>query len=80
LGKVIKPLRKTKPVVIPNELKVAFISNTALKNAFKSLSPYCQREYCEYITGAKREDTKQRRLDKITPMVINRVGLNDKYK
>ncbi|WP_400080306.1 YdeI family protein [Winogradskyella sp. R77965] len=80
LGKEIKPTRKTKPVIIPDELKAALNSNTELKSAFKILTPSCQREYCEYITEAKREDTKQRRLDKITPMILKGSGLNDKYK
>ena len=83
LGKEIKPVRHTnskKSVVIPNELKGALNSNVKLKSAFKALTPSCQREYCEYIAEAKREDTKQRRLAKITPMILARSGLNDKYK
>ena len=80
LGKEVKPTRKTKPVVIPDELKEALNSNADLKSTFNSLSLSCQREYCDYIAEAKREDTKQRRLDKITPMILRNIGLNDKYK
>lgn len=80
LGKEIKPLRKSKPVVIPSELKEKLSSNAELNTSFKTLTPGKQREYCDYISEAKREATKQSRLEKITPMIIQGVGLNDKYK
>ena len=80
LGRELKPQRKTKPVTIPKELKIALSTNSELKKTFKQLSPSHQREYCDYITEAKRDDTKQRRLEKIIPMIINGKGLNDKYK
>ena len=34
----------------------------------------------QYITEAKRPETKQARLEKIIPMMMDRKGLNDKYK
>ena len=80
LGKEIKPDRKKKETVIPVELKSVLDTNTELKLAFENLSPYKQREYCEYIQTAKREATKQTRLEKITPMILQGVGLHDKYK
>ena len=80
LGRELKPQRKTKPVTIPKELKITLSTNSELKKTFKQLSPSHQREYCDYITEAKRDDTKQRRLEKIIPMIINGKGLNDKYK
>jgi len=78
-GKELKPARK-KPVVIPPELENALNQNEALKLQFNDLSPSCKREYAEYITEAKREDTKLRRIDKIIPMIMEKAGLNDKYK
>ncbi|WP_299333996.1 YdeI family protein [uncultured Psychroserpens sp.] len=80
LGREIKPSRKAKEVVVPDELKTAFKSNTELNTGFKALTPGKQREYCDYISEAKREATKQSRLAKITPMIIQGIGLNDKYK
>lgn len=80
LGRILKPQRKSEPIVIPDELKAAFKTNTLLKNNFKWLSPSHQREYCAYISEAKRDSTKQIRLDKIIPMIISKKGLNDKYK
>ncbi|MCK8481641.1 YdeI/OmpD-associated family protein [Psychroserpens algicola] len=80
LGKEIKPTRKVKDVVIPEELKTALQSNTTLDTSFNALTPGKQREYCEYISEAKREATKISRLEKITPMIIQGIGLHDKYK
>lgn len=79
-GKEIKPNRKGETVNVPSELQFILSSNDTLNNSFKSLSPGKQREYCDYIESAKRDATKQTRLKKITPMILNGVGLNDKYK
>jgi len=80
LGKEIKPDRTKKETVIPAELQSVLNSNTALNTAFQLLTPGKQREYCEYINSAKRETTKQTRLEKIKPMILQGVGLHDKYK
>ncbi len=80
LGKEIKPSRKTKPVNIPPELKAQLSSNAELSTSFNNLTPGKQREYCDYISEAKREATKLSRLEKIKPMIIQGVGLHDKYK
>ena len=78
-GKEIKPTR-TKKLSIPQELKAAFEQNQLLKERFTALSFSCKREYAEYIAEAKRAETKLRRIEKITPMILENVGLNDKYK
>ncbi|WP_298494674.1 DUF1801 domain-containing protein [uncultured Algibacter sp.] len=80
LGKEIKPDRKKKKTIIPDELETVLDSKNELKLAFNNLSPYKQREYCEYIGTAKRAATKQTRLEKITPMILKGMGLHDKYK
>ena len=77
-GKEIKPEKK--PLVIPTQLQGAFKSNPKLKEAFELFTLSCKREYAEYIAEAKRDDTKLRRLEKIKPMILEKVGLNDKYK
>ncbi len=78
-GKEIKPQRK-KGVTIPPFLKSAIDNNKTFKLAFEKLTPGKQREYAAYIGDAKREATKQSRLEKIVPMVLEGIGLNDKYK
>ncbi len=80
LGKEIKPQHTKKEILIPKELSELLSSNPSLKTSFNSITPYKQREYCDYISSAKREATKQTRLEKITPMILQGIGLNDKYK
>lgn len=78
-GKSWKP-EKSSVVVIPEILADAIEVDATLKSAFDSLTPYKQKEYIEYVDTAKREETKRSRLEKIKPMIIAGIGLNDKYK
>ena len=80
IGNEIKPERKTKKVIIPEMLANAFQSDESLKSKFKEFSPSKQREFTEYIQEAKREATKENRLQKILPMIKDGIGLNDKYR
>lgn len=79
-GKEIKPVRNNKAVTIPEELQQRFLNDSALQAAFATLTPGKQREYVNHITEAKRAATKEKRLDKIIPMILAGVGLYDKYK
>ncbi|MCM4157674.1 YdeI/OmpD-associated family protein [Gramella sp. AN32] len=76
-GKVIKSTIK---VIIPKELNSELKKDTDLQKSFEGLSPGKQRDYADYISHAKREETKQKRLEKILPMIRAGMGLNDKYK
>lgn len=78
-GKEIKPAKK-KPLVVPDELKAAFKANEQLNAAFTELSLTKQREYADYISSAKRQETKESRLDKIRLMILDGIGLHDKYR
>ncbi|AXT20632.1 hypothetical protein D7030_00450 [Flavobacteriaceae bacterium AU392] len=80
LGKEIKVDRSKKEVIIPIELQRELKTDSKLNTAFATLTPYKQREYCEYIDTAKQEKTKLNRIEKMKPMIINGIGLNDKYK
>jgi uncharacterized protein YdeI (YjbR/CyaY-like superfamily) len=61
-------------------LETVFKTNFDLKKAFNLFSPYKQREFMEYINEAKQEKTKANRLEKIKPMILSNIGLNDKYR
>ena len=76
-GKAIKPERgKTKkPLIIPAELEIAFLEDEALKNSFNTLSLSHKRTFADYISEAKRNSTKERRLKKIIPMILEGRGL-----
>lgn len=79
-NRVIKPTRNTKPLVIPELLMNALKSNDELHQSFEAFSLSKKREYADYISEAKREATKVKRLEKITPMILQNIGLYDKYK
>ena len=75
------PVVKSKPkVILPALLKSELATDKNLDIAFNRLSNSKKREYGDYIANAKRDETKQKRLLKIVPMVMEGVGLNDRYK
>ncbi|MEL7496792.1 MAG: DUF1801 domain-containing protein [Planctomycetota bacterium] len=78
-GESIQPARN-QPIEIHPLLKSALANNAAAKKAFKAMRPGGQREYANYINEAKRDETKLRRIEKILPMIMDGVGLNDKYR
>lgn len=77
-GKIIKPSKK-EPIV-SELLQKEIAKNPALAEAFLKFSPYKQYEFLEYIETAKQEKTKLSRIEKVIPMILRNVGLNDKYR
>ncbi|MDQ6469121.1 YdeI/OmpD-associated family protein [Flavobacterium sp. LHD-80] len=77
-GKVIKPAKKE--AIVSELFEKEMIQNPALKEAFQKFSPYKQYEFLEYIETAKQEKTKLTRIEKVVPMILANVGLNDKYR
>jgi len=78
-GIVVKPAAK-KPLVIPEELQQALDNNAGLKTIFDQLKLTPKREFCNFISNAKRAQTRQSRIKKIIPMILDGVGLGDKYR
>ena len=63
----VKPLRVTKlmakgPPEVPEDLASALKRNRKALANFTAMSPSHQREYVEWLTGAKREETRSKRL------------------
>lgn len=77
-GLVVKPVKK--PLAIPTLLSTALAKDVQLKLAFEQFSPGKQREFADYIQEAKRDQTKQRRLEKIIPMILSGEAPGDKYR
>lgn len=77
-GKEIKPEKKA-PLAFPDVFAKAMKKDKALKAAFEKLTPGKQREYIEYITEAKQEETRMRRIEKSVPIILSGRGLNEKY-
>ncbi|MFV8369192.1 YdeI/OmpD-associated family protein [Flavobacterium sp. LB2R40] len=77
-GKNCKPEKKAQ--IFSELFQKELDLNPELATAFQKFSPYKQYEFLEYIETAKREATKHSRIDKIRPLIIQNVGLNDKYR
>ncbi|MGV3697407.1 YdeI/OmpD-associated family protein [Flavobacterium sp.] len=58
----------------------ALEKDKTLNAAFGKFTPGRQKEFWEFMATAKQEKTKVGRLDKIRPMIIDGIGLNDKYR
>lgn len=77
-GKIIKPSKKE--AIVSELLNEEMVKNPALAAAFEKFSPYKQYEFLEYIETAKQEKTKLSRIEKVIPMILGNIGLNDKYR
>lgn len=77
MGKEIKPEKRK--IEAPKELEDA-LKSAKLEDKFDRLTPGKKKEYYEYISSAKRAQTKESRLEKILPLIKAGKGLNDKYK
>jgi uncharacterized protein YdeI (YjbR/CyaY-like superfamily) len=65
---------------IPAELEKALAEDERLHEAFHTLSKYQQKEYAAHVQEGKQPETKQKRLEKIKPMIMQGIGLHDRYK
>ena len=54
--------KETKKLTVPNDLKSALQENAKARKTFASFSPSNKRDYIEWITEAKREETRKQRL------------------
>ena len=80
-GLKLKITKKPKEkIIIPNHLLSEFNKNKELKDVFYNLTYTQQKEYTEFIDTAKQEKTKQSRLNKIVPLILDGKGLNDLYR
>ena len=77
-GKSIKPEKRK--LVVPPLLATSLSKDKKLKTSFENLKPGLQREYADFISDAKREETQRKRMEKIRPMILEGIGLNDKYR
>lgn len=62
---------------ISEEFKKKLAKNATLKSAFNKLTPGRQRAYNLYFSAAKQSKTREARIEKCTPQILNGKGLND---
>ncbi len=71
------PLKKTAEFSMPQEFKNKLNKNAALKTAFYALTPGRQRGYLLHFSAPKQSKTRESRIEKCMPQILNGKGLND---
>ncbi|MBY0029310.1 YdeI/OmpD-associated family protein [Priestia aryabhattai] len=69
--------KKPEELIIPEELQHKFDEIPALKDAFATLTPGRQRAYILHFSAAKQSKTRESRVEKCIPNILNGKGLND---
>ncbi len=62
---------------LATELQERLADNDELAEAFNELTPGRQREYNLHISDAKQAATRNRRIDKVVPQILEGKGLRD---
>jgi uncharacterized protein YdeI (YjbR/CyaY-like superfamily) len=68
------------PVEPPAEFAAALKKNRAAGKVFAAFSPSCKREYAEWIAGAKRPETRERRIAQAMEWIVEGKQRNWKYQ
>jgi uncharacterized protein YdeI (YjbR/CyaY-like superfamily) len=74
-----KPRKKAK-LVVPTELTSALKKNKKAAAAFEGFPPSHQREYADWISEAKRDETRKRRVDAAVEWMAEGKSRNWKYE
>jgi uncharacterized protein YdeI (YjbR/CyaY-like superfamily) len=64
-------------IEIPEELQNKFAEIPELKTAFESLTPGRQRAYVLYFSQPKQSKTREARIEKYIPHILDGKGMND---
>jgi uncharacterized protein YdeI (YjbR/CyaY-like superfamily) len=70
-------LKRTTEYPIPEELQTKFAEMPSLKTAFEALTPGRQRAYLLHFSQPKQSKTRESRIEKYTPHILNGKGLKD---
>ncbi len=71
------PMKKTKEFEMPEEFRKALDEYPELQKAFKALTPGRQRGYLLHFSQAKQSATREARIEKNIPKILEGKGLND---
>lgn len=70
-------LKKTVEYKVPKEFQIVLDDMPELKTAFKALTPGRQRGYLLYFSAAKQAKTREARIEKYIPKILNGKGVED---
>lgn len=69
--------KTTKEFAVPDEFQVKLDTMPALKTAFEALTPGRQRGYLLHFSSAKQSKTREARIEKSMPKILEGKGLDD---
>lgn len=69
--------KATSEFTVPEEFRVRLAKIPALKKAFYALTPGRQRGYLFYFSQAKQSKTRESRIEKYLPQILEGRGLDD---
>lgn len=69
--------KKTNEFKMPEEFKAKLNKSAALKKAFEALTPGRQRGYLLHFSSAKQSKTREARVEKYIPQILDGKGLDD---
>ena len=70
-------LKKTSDLKVPEELQIMLDEFPDLKAAFEALTPGRQRAYIYHFSAPKQSKTRESRVRKFMPHILNGKGLLD---
>ena len=70
-------LKKVSEFPIAEEFQKKLVKNKALKTAFEALTPGRQRGYLLHFSAPKQSKTREARVEKSIPQILEGRGLND---
>jgi uncharacterized protein YdeI (YjbR/CyaY-like superfamily) len=74
---IVLPSTESPMGIIPEEWASRLVAKPALAKAFNQLTPGRQRAYQIYFSAPQQAATRERRIDKMVPLILSGKGIND---
>jgi uncharacterized protein YdeI (YjbR/CyaY-like superfamily) len=79
-AKTVRNKTAKAPIEMPGDLAAALAASPAARATFDGFPPSCGREYLEWVTEAKRPETRTRRIAQAVEMMAQGKRRNWKYE
>ena len=79
-AKTVRNKTPKPPIDMPDDLAAALAANPTAQATYDGFPPGCRREYLEWVTGAKRPETRAKRIAEAVAMMAEGKRRNWKYE
>lgn len=79
-AKTIRNKTTKVPIDMPDDLAAALAANPAATATYEAFPASCRREYLEWVTGAKRAETRAKRVEQAVEWMAQGKKRNWKYE